>query len=125
MSTPRSVRLAIIGSGPAGYTAAVYAALDIMTFPNQGIGLGRPVLEAAMHGKPVVASGSRSGANVLVPGETGLLLEDATPEHLARALRLLIDDPALRARDALSNRFIDECNRFDAAAIEKMAKAAR
>ena len=27
--------------------------------------------------------------------------------------------------EAMTNRFIDECNRFDAAAIEKMAKAAR
>ena len=27
--------------------------------------------------------------------------------------------------EAMTNRFIDECNRFDVAAIEKMAKAAR
>ena len=26
MSTPRTVRVAIIGSGPAGWTAAIYAA---------------------------------------------------------------------------------------------------
>jgi Glycosyltransferase len=36
-------------------TGEIYNALDIVTFPNQGIGLGRPVLEAAMYGKPVVA----------------------------------------------------------------------
>ena len=40
-------------------TGEIYSALDIVTFPNQGVGLGRPVLEAAMYGKPVVASGSR------------------------------------------------------------------
>jgi mannosyltransferase len=79
-------------------TGDIYAALDIVTFPNQGVGLGRPVLEAAMYGKPVVASGSRDGAGVLIPGETGLLLEDATPEGIAGALRLLIDDAALRRR---------------------------
>jgi glycosyltransferase involved in cell wall biosynthesis len=54
------------------------------------------VLEAAMYGKPVVASGSRDGAGVLVPGKTGLLLDDASPPRIAAALRLLIDDPALR-----------------------------
>jgi glycosyltransferase involved in cell wall biosynthesis len=79
-------------------TGEIYNALDIVTFPNQGVGLGRPVLEAATYGKPVVASGSENGAGILLPGRTGLLLEDATPTALAGALRLLIDDPALRAR---------------------------
>src|SRR5207244_10333701 len=79
-------------------TAEVYSALDIVTFPNQGVGLGRPVLEAAMHGKPVVASGSRTGAGVMVPGKTGLLLDDASPRRIASALKLLIDDADLRVR---------------------------
>jgi glycosyltransferase involved in cell wall biosynthesis len=77
-------------------TGEIYSALDIVTFPNQGVGLGRPVLEAAMYGKPVVASGSDSGAGVMIPGRTGLLLDDATPYDIAAALRLLIDDPDLR-----------------------------
>ena len=79
-------------------TGEIYSALDIVTFPNQGVGLGRPVLEAATYGKPVVASGSEAGAGVLLPGKTGLLLRDANPEQLAAALRLLIDDPDLRRR---------------------------
>jgi glycosyltransferase involved in cell wall biosynthesis len=79
-------------------TGEIYNALDIVTFPNQGIGLGRPVLEAAMYGKPVVASGSIDGAGVLLPNETGLLLQDANPRELASALRLLIEDPELRRR---------------------------
>jgi glycosyltransferase involved in cell wall biosynthesis len=79
-------------------TAEVYAALDIVTFPNQGVGLGRPVLEAARHGKPVVASGSRTGAGILLPDETGILLDEGTPDALAQALRRLIADPGLRER---------------------------
>jgi glycosyltransferase involved in cell wall biosynthesis len=79
-------------------TGEIYSALDIVTFPNQGVGLGRPVLEAAMYGKPVVASGSRTGAGVLLPGRTGLLLDDSSPEGIAGALRHLIDDRDLRAR---------------------------
>src|SRR5437868_6772075 len=79
-------------------TGEIYSALDIVTFPNQGVGLGRPVLEAATYGKPVVASGSASGAGVLLPGRTGLLLQNASPQELAGALRLLIDDPELRRR---------------------------
>ncbi len=77
-------------------TGEIYAALDIVTFPNQGVGLGRPVLEAATYGKPVVASGSRNGAGVLLPSRTGLLLDDASPEGIAAALRELITNEGLR-----------------------------
>lgn len=79
-------------------TSEVYRALDVVTFPNQGVGLGRPVLEAAAHGKPVVASGSRAGAGLLLPDRTGLLLADRGPHALADALRLLVEDPDLRGR---------------------------
>src|SRR6185437_13871626 len=79
-------------------TGEIYNALDIVTFPNQGVGLGRPVLEAATYGKPVVASGSESGAGVLLPGKTGLLLEDASLHALADALRELVGDGDLRHR---------------------------
>jgi glycosyltransferase involved in cell wall biosynthesis len=79
-------------------TGEIYSALDIVTFPNQGVGLGRPVLEAATYAKPVVASGSRNGAGVLLPQRTGVLLEDASPQEIAGALRRLIVDPKLRQR---------------------------
>jgi glycosyltransferase involved in cell wall biosynthesis len=79
-------------------TGEIYSALDVVTFPNQGVGLGRPVLEAATYAKPVVASGSRHGAGVLLPQRTGILLQDAGPEQIASALRNLIDDPQLRRR---------------------------
>ena len=76
----------------------VYDALDIVAFPNPGVGLGRPVLEAATFGKPVVASGSRDGAGLLRPEETGILLSAAEPRGLADALRRLVVDPELRRR---------------------------
>jgi glycosyltransferase involved in cell wall biosynthesis len=79
-------------------TGEIYSALDVVTFPNQGVGLGRPVLEAATYGKPVVASGSTDGAGVLLPNRTGLLLDDASPRGIATALRLLIADAGLRRR---------------------------
>jgi glycosyltransferase involved in cell wall biosynthesis len=79
-------------------TGEIYSALDVVTFPNQGVGLGRPVLEAATYGKPVVASGSRTGAGVLQPDRTGLLLDDASPAGIAAGLRRLIADAELRQR---------------------------
>ena len=76
----------------------IYRALDLVVFPNQGAGLGRPVLEAAAYGKPVVASGSPGGAGILVPDRTGILIPDASPEPLARAIGSLIADRQLRRR---------------------------
>ena len=77
---------------------AVYRALDIVVFPNQGAGLGRPVLEAAAYGKPVVASGSPDGAGLLLPDETAILLAAATPAALAEAVGRLAADGDLRDR---------------------------
>ena len=77
---------------------AVYRALDIVVFPNQGAGLGRPVLEAAAYGKPVVASGSPDGAGLLLPDETAILLAAATPAALAEAIGRLAADGDLRDR---------------------------
>ena len=103
-------------------TGEIYSALDIVTFPNQGVGLGRPVLEAAMYGKPVVASGSRDGAGVLLPGKTGLLLDDSSPQGIAAALRLLVADPELRRR--LGEAAVEHAReRFDPAANARKVEA--
>lgn len=77
---------------------AVYRALDIVCFPNQGVGLGRPVTEAAAHGVPSVAAGSPDGAGVIVPGRTGILLDRADPASIAAAIENLVADPAERIR---------------------------
>ena len=76
---------------------AVYRALDVLCFPNQGVGLGRPVLEAAAYGVPAVVSGSPDGAGLVVDGETGLLLPRGDPALIAAAVRRLAD-PGERAR---------------------------
>jgi glycosyltransferase involved in cell wall biosynthesis len=60
----------------------------------------------------VVASGSRDGAGILLPGRTGFLLDDARPQAIANALRELIDDAALR--DRLGESAIEHAReRFD------------
>lgn len=98
--------------------ADVYAALDIVTFPNRGVGLGRPVLEAAAFGRPVVASGSSGGAGILLPGKTGVLVAGGRPEGLADALRLLSRDRSLRDR-------FGEAGRAHAAAYDAATAAMR
>lgn len=79
-------------------TGTAYRAVDVMTFPNQGVGLGRPVLEAAAYGDPVVASGSPAGADILIPGKTGILVHPGSAEALAEAILTLVREPELRDR---------------------------
>ena len=78
--------------------AKIYGALDVVAFPNQGVGLGRPVLEAAAFGKPVIGSGSKDGGGVLIDGVTGILLQDPAPDSIAHGLRELVLDHGLRDR---------------------------
>jgi phosphatidylinositol alpha-mannosyltransferase len=76
----------------------VLRALDIVVFPNQGMGLGRPVIEAAAAGIPVIASGSNDGAGLLADGQGGILLQRGTPAALADAIARLVCDKGLRHR---------------------------
>src|SRR4029079_10365101 len=71
-------------------TANLYQASDVVVAPSQGPELGRPVIEAAASGVPVVASGSRTGGGVVVPEETGVLVDDFGVETLAHAVEDLL-----------------------------------
>lgn len=59
---------------------------------------GLVALEAMAMGKPVVASRTGGLPEIIVHGETGLLVDRGDIEDLRRALELLIADPMLRAR---------------------------
>jgi len=78
-------------------TEALYGASDIVVSPSRGPELGRPVLEGAACGCPVVASGSLGGARIVLPEQTGMLVPRRSPDALAAALRELATDPALRS----------------------------
>ena len=71
-------------------TANLYQASDVVVAPSQGPELGRPVIEAAASGVPVVASGSRTGGGVVVPGETGILVDNFGVDTLAEAVAELL-----------------------------------
>jgi glycosyltransferase involved in cell wall biosynthesis len=81
----------------------VYRALDVVCFPNRGLGIGRPILEGQAFGRAVVASGSVDGAGIIEDGVTGLLVPRSNPAGLAAALRI-VADPETRARIGSAGR---------------------
>lgn len=75
----------------------IYEALDVVCFPSRGPEVGRPVLEAQAHGRPVILSGSVDGAGVLIPDVTGLVVPHSDPDALANAIGRVIRNPSLGA----------------------------
>ncbi|MFT5112892.1 MAG: glycogen(starch) synthase [Parasphingorhabdus sp.] len=65
-------------------------------------GFGLVALEAAMHGRPVIASNQGGLPEVVVDGETGLLVSTENPIELAQAINQLLLSPGLATR--LGNR---------------------
>jgi glycosyltransferase involved in cell wall biosynthesis len=84
--------------------APCLAAADVVVVPSRHEGLGVAALEAMAAGKPVVASRVGGLAEVVVDGESGLLVPPEDPAALATALARLLDDPALRTRLAATGQ---------------------
>jgi phosphatidyl-myo-inositol dimannoside synthase len=67
-------------------------------------GFGISLCEASSCGIPVVAGRSGGIPEAVRDGETGILVEAESAEAVAKALRRLLDDPALRARMGAAGR---------------------
>jgi glycosyltransferase involved in cell wall biosynthesis len=84
----------------AGYRAdvpALLAGCDVFCLPSSAEGMPLVVLEAMAQGKPVVATAVGGTPELVVHGETGLLVPPGDVDALAAALAQLLADPE-RAR---------------------------
>lgn len=72
--------------------------LDVFAMASRYEGLPCAVVEAMVAGLPVVATAVNSVPDIVVAGQTGLLVPPGRPELLSRALRHLLDNPALAAQ---------------------------
>jgi glycosyltransferase involved in cell wall biosynthesis len=79
-------------------------AFDVFALPSRYEGLPTAIIEAMICGVPVVATAVNAVSDVVVPGETGLLVPPGRPDSLAAAIRFLLDSPAVAARMALAAR---------------------
>jgi len=77
----------------------VLAAADFVAdLSYEGLGITGTLREAMALGRPVVASAAGGNPELVVDGESGLLVPPRDPSALAEALRRLLLDPALAAR---------------------------
>jgi glycosyltransferase involved in cell wall biosynthesis len=84
--------------GHRGDVPRLMAAADVVVLPSAYEGLPNVVLEAMRFRKPVVATSAPGTTELVVDGETGLLVPVGNVMHLARAIRDLVRDPALAGR---------------------------
>jgi len=77
---------------------SIVQAFDIIAVPSHVEPLGNSTLEAMAAGRPVI--GSRVGGipEMVVDGETGVLVPPAAPESLADAIERLCANTGLRSR---------------------------
>src|SRR5213083_202790 len=79
---------------------AFYRFATIAALPSRIEGLSQALLEAMSLGVPVIASAAGGNAELVYPGETGLLVPPLDPAAWTRALDRMLGDDAFRARVA-------------------------
>lgn len=73
----------------------VMSVFDIFVLPSLNEGMGRVIVEAMAAGKPVVASKTGGIPDLVIDGETGILVEPGDSEGLAEAINHLLKSPDL------------------------------
>jgi glycosyltransferase involved in cell wall biosynthesis len=80
------------------------ALCDIFVLPSESEGFGRVLVEAMAMAKVVVAATVGGVPEIVLDGETGILVPSAAPALLADAVRSLLVDPARAARLGAAGR---------------------
>ena len=88
----------VVFAGRRENAAALLAEVDVFALPSWTEGMPLVVLEAMAQRRPVVATPVGGTPEVVLDGETGLLIPPRDPDALAEALRRLLADNDLRRR---------------------------
>jgi glycosyltransferase involved in cell wall biosynthesis len=111
LEATRGLNLVVAGDGPLrgrvpsalGFVPhdsleRLYARAAVVACPSRREGFGVACLEAMAHARPVVATAVGGLRDLVVDGETGLVVPSRDPAALRTALDQLLGDPALRRR---------------------------
>ncbi len=93
-----AARISVDGPVPPEHVGAKYARADVFVLPSAHEGYATAVAEALWFGLPVVATAVGGIPDLVTPGIEGLLVPPDHTSSLARALRRVCDDSALRTR---------------------------
>ena len=75
----------------------IYRDFDIFVLPTRpGEGVPRVLMEAMANGLPVITTRVSGIGSLVTHGQNGIVVDEPTPAAVARAVRLLIDQPVLR-----------------------------
>jgi len=91
-------------AGQRSDVAALLPGLDVFAMASRYEGMPCSIVEAMAAALPVVATAVNAVPNIVVAGETGLLVPPGRPELLGRAMAYLIDNPTVAARLGASAR---------------------
>jgi glycosyltransferase involved in cell wall biosynthesis len=99
-----------LGAMPNADVLALYPLADVVVVPSiVPDALSRVIIEAMASGRAIVATRVGGTPELILHEKTGLLVERADPDGLARALRRLLGDAGLRAAlGAAARRHLDE-----------------
>ena len=81
-----------------------YSAADVCVVPSYYESCGLVALESLACGTPVVATDVGNLKSVIRQGETGYVITDNAPHHLADKIALLLSRPSINTESALSIR---------------------
>ncbi|NIN67292.1 MAG: glycosyltransferase [Anaerolineae bacterium] len=98
----------VTGWIPGEHRALIYEAADVFVFPSLFEGFGIPVLEAMMHGVPVVSSDAPSLCEAA--GDATIVIDPHNVGEMAAAIHDALMDPGLRA--SLVERGYSQAKKF-------------
>jgi glycosyltransferase involved in cell wall biosynthesis len=94
----------VVLTGPYGDIASVMAGLDIAVMASWWEGFGLVVLEAMSQGVAVVVVDVGGPPEIVVHGESGIVVPQRSPRDLAAALQELLENPERRRALAAAGR---------------------
>lgn len=86
----------VVFAGKTTEPASFYASADVFALPSRIEGMPNALMEAQLFGVPAVTTASGGAAEVVVDGETALVVPVGDEAAFTAALRRLLTDPALR-----------------------------